>query len=385
MGLAVARELLERHPESAVEVLEKESAVATHQTGRNSGVLHSGLYYRPGSLKARTCQRGKALLERYARDRGVSFEVCGKVVVATHDGELGALERLAGNAEANGLDFHRLDRAGLREREPHVAGVAALHVPSSGIIDYRGVCEALALDLSGSGRGSVRTGQRVVGVDPGPSAAVRVQGGDPRHYDVVINCAGLHSDRVAKGAGVRPATRIVPFRGEYFRLRPDAEHLVRDLVYPVPDARFPFLGVHFTRMIGGGIECGPNAVFALAREGYAWSDVSVRDLASALSWPGTWRLFAKHWRVGLGEMHRSFSKRAFVRALQRLVPEIRAEHLERIPAGVRAQALQRSGELLDDFALQREGAVLHVLNAPSPAATASFAIAEAIVDELERP
>lgn len=385
VGLTVAWTLLQRDPDNQVTVLEKESGVARHQTGRNSGVIHSGLYYQPGSMKAQTCRRGKQLLENYCSERGIAMDRCGKVVVATTEAEIPRLDALQARASENGVEHQRIDADSLRQLEPHVNGIDALHVPESGIVDYLAVCESLAEELGASGRGTVQTGARVQSIQRGHRTRIKVHGAhDLIDSDLVVNCAGLHSDRVARSAGTRPTARIVPFRGEYYKLTPEAEHLVNDLIYPVPDPRFPFLGVHFTRMVNGGIECGPNAVFALAREGYGWTDVSPRDLYDAFSWPGTWRLFAKHWRTGLGETWRSFSKQAFVRALQRLVPAIRAEHLERIPAGVRAQALTRHGTLLDDFAIQSEGDVVHVLNAPSPAATASFAIAEHVVDQLPK-
>lgn len=382
VGLATARALLHRLPDASLTLLEKEDALASHQTGRNSGVVHSGLYYAPGSLKARTCLAGKALLEAFAAEHGIAHETCGKVVVATSEDELPRLARLQERAELHRIPHTPLDGAALRAIEPRASGVAAIHVHSTGIIDYPGVCRALAAELEATGRAEIRTGARVVRIEGPDAPVVHLEDGDRLPATRAINCAGLHSDRVATASGARPDTRIVPFRGEYFTLTAEAEHLVKHLIYPVPDPRFPFLGVHFTRMATGGIECGPNAVFALAREGYRWRDISPRDLASSLSWPGTWRLFARHWLTGLGEMHRSARKAAFVKALQRLIPDVRAEHLERIPAGVRAQALRRDGTLLDDFAVERRGNVLHVINAPSPAATASFAIAEHIVDEL---
>lgn len=385
IGLTVAWEALQRDPSHSVTLLEKESTVASHQTGRNSGVIHSGLYYKPGSLKAETCLHGKALLESFCRDHGVPMETCGKVVVATGEPELPRLDALEQRAHANGVQARRIDRDELRRLEPHVSGLAALHVPGTGIVDYPAVCQTLQHLIESSGRGSVRTGVQVSALRPSPTGTTvtaHLADGSSLEADRAINCAGLHCDRVARRSGASPTARIVPFRGEYFRLTPEAEPLVQNLIYPVPDPRFPFLGVHFTRMVGGGIECGPNAVFALAREGYTWGDISPRDLTSALSWPGTWRLFARHWKTGLGETRRSLSRAAFVRALQRLVPGIRKEHLIRIPAGVRAQALTRDGALLDDFALVSQGPVLHVLNAPSPAATASFAIAQKIADQL---
>ena len=385
IGLTVAWEVLQRHPEHMVTVLEKEPAVATHQTGRNSGVIHSGLYYAPGSLKAETCRLGKTLLEEFCSSHSVSMDRCGKVVVATDPSELPRLAVLEERANANGVSARRIDVDELRSLEPHVAGIAALHVPETGIVDYVGVCTTLETLILSSGRGSVHKGVEVLSLETSGTDTVsaRLKDGTLLQGTGAVNCAGLHCDRVAKRSGAAPAARIVPFRGEYFRLTEEAEHLVKNLIYPVPDPRFPFLGVHFTRMVGGGIECGPNAVFALAREGYSWSKVSPTDLGSALSWPGTWRLFAKHWKTGLGETWRSVSRAAFVKALSRLVPEIKKEHLIRIPAGVRAQALTRSGALLDDFALEQSGPVVHVLNAPSPAATASFAIARRIVDQLK--
>lgn len=384
IGLTVAWEVLQRHPEHRVTLLEKEAEVATHQTGRNSGVIHSGLYYAPGSLKAETCRHGKSLLEAFCSTHSVSMDRCGKVVVATDPSELPRLASLEERAAANGVFARRIDADELKELEPHAAGIAALHVPETGIVDYVGVCNTLVRLIEDSGRGTVRRGVEVIALDATTEAAVtaRLKDGSTVQGTAAVNCAGLHCDRVAKRSGASPSARIVPFRGEYFRLTKDAEHLVKHLIYPVPDPRFPFLGVHFTRMVDGGIECGPNAVFALAREGYTWGSLSPTDLASALSWPGTWRLFAKHWKTGLGETWRSVSRAAFVKALGRLVPEIKKEHLIRIPAGVRAQALTRGGALLDDFALEPQGPVVHVLNAPSPAATASFAIAERIVEQL---
>ncbi|QDV06626.1 L-2-hydroxyglutarate oxidase LhgO [Planctomycetes bacterium Poly30] len=385
LGLTAAWEALQRDSGTSVVVLEKESSVATHQTGRNSGVIHSGLYYQPGSMKAETCRSGKGLLEAFCQDHRVAMDRCGKVVVATDESELPRLATLEQRATANGVESRRIDLEELRSLEPHVAGIAALHVPETGIVDYLGVCKTLQRLIEATGRGTVRTGVEVSAFEPmpdGKSVKAHLADGSNLEGTHAVNCAGLHCDRLARRSGASPTARIVPFRGEYFRLVPDAEHLVRNLIYPVPAPRFPFLGVHFTRMVHGGIECGPNAVFALAREGYTWGDISARDLASAFSWPGTWRLFARHWKTGLGETRRSLSRAAFVKALQRLVPEIRQEHLIRIPAGVRAQALTRDGALLDDFALESQGPILHVLNAPSPAATASFAIARHILDRL---
>ncbi len=381
VGLATARELLVRHPRLRVSVLEKERDPALHQTGRNSGVVHSGLYYKPGSLKALTCRRGKALLEQFCRENGVAHERCGKVVVATREDELPRLANLAERAQANGVEHERIGPERLRELEPHSAGLAALHVPESGIVNYPGVCTALARQIRARG-GVLQLGVRVERLETSAHDVVLHLDRGIERAEAVINCAGLQSDQVARRSGADPGARIVPFRGEYYELLPEAEHLVRNLIYPVPDPRFPFLGVHFTRMVAGGVECGPNAVLALAREGYRWRDVDLGDLADAFTWPGTWRLFRAHWRTGLGETWRSLNKAAFVKALQRLVPEIRAEHLVRAPAGVRAQALTREGGLVDDFALVRQGPIVHVTNAPSPAATAALAIAERLADEV---
>lgn len=381
VGLATARELQTRHPGLRVSVLEKERELAVHQTGRNSGVVHSGLYYKPGSLKASTCRRGKQLLEEFCREQGVAHERCGKVVVATREDELPRLAALEERARANGVELRRVGPEELRELEPHAAGIAALHVPESGIVNYIGLCTALARLIRADG-GVIQLGVRVERMETTSHDVVLHLARGIERAEAVINCAGLQSDLVARRSGADPGARIVPFRGEYYELVPDAAHLVRNLIYPVPDPRFPFLGVHFTRMIAGGIECGPNAVFALAREGYRWRDIDLRDLADALSWPGTWRLFKQHWRTGLGETWRSVYKGAFVEALQRLVPEIQSAHLVRAPAGVRAQALTRAGGLVDDFALVRQGPIVHVTNAPSPAATASLAIAEHLADEL---
>lgn len=386
VGLSVARELLRRTRSATVTVFEKETAVGLHQTGRNSGVVHSGLYYAPHSLKARLCVRGRALLEAFCADNHLPHERCGKLVVAAAEHERARLRSLQARAASNGVDCTLLDAGELRSVEPHVTGIEALHVPSSGIVDYRAVAERLAGWLAAHERGAVHLASPVHQLRS-VNGAVRLTaaGRSTRTFDLVVNCAGLQSDRIARLANTPTRARIVPFRGEYYELTPDAQHLVRALVYPVPDPRFPFLGAHFTRMVGGGVECGPNAVFALSREGYRWRDVSPRDLAGALSYPGTLRLFAKHWRTGAGEAWRSLSKRAFVRALQRLVPAIRAEHLVRVPAGVRAQALARDGALVDDFVVERDGPMIHVLNAPSPAATAAFAIAEEIVGKHVLP
>lgn len=382
VGLAVARELLLRMPAWSVTVLEKEPGVGRHQSTHNSGVLHAGLYYQPGSLKARLAVTGIRMMTAFCREHGVAHEICGKVVVATDASELPALEKLWTRGETNGLrGLRKLGPAELREIEPNVAGVAAIHVPEEGIVDYGAVCTALqrAIEIGG---GSVRTSSRVRALHE-TATGWRVETNAGTHEcDYLVNCAGLFSDRVAELAGVKRDVRIVPFRGEYFLLRPSAQALVRHLVYPVPDARFPFLGVHFTRMIHGGVEAGPNAVLALAREGYSWGDFSARDLADALGFPGLWRFMRKYPTLCTEEVLRSVSKRRACRALQKLVPAITPPDLTPGGAGVRAQAMARDGTLLQDFCVVEKPRALHVLNAPSPAATASLAIAREIVGRV---
>lgn len=385
VGLAVAARLLETDAAARVVVFEKEAAIARHQTGRNSGVLHSGLYYRPGSSKATNCREGKALMEAFCREHGVPYEICGKVVVATEARHVSALDELEARGRANGVELERIDRARLAELEPHARGLEALHVREAGIVDYGAVCARLARFVGE--RGEVRTGARVAALERSErDVVVRVDGAaSPERFDLAVNCAGLFCDRVARASGLRWPQRILPFRGEYWELVDAARHLVRNLIYPTPDPRFPFLGAHFTRTTNGAVECGPNAVLAFAREGYRWRDVSVRDTLDALGYRGFQRLALRHPSTGLGEIVRSLSKAAFVRALQRLVPDVRAEHLVRAPAGVRAQTLSRDGSLVDDFVLRRDGAVVHVLNAPSPAATSSLAIARRVVELVTAP
>ncbi|WP_282947096.1 L-2-hydroxyglutarate oxidase [Cellulomonas endometrii] len=386
VGLAVAARLAARGDE--VTVLDKEHRLAQHQTGRNSGVIHSGLYYPPGSLKATMAAAGARSMTRYARERGVPVEICGKLVVATSASEVPGLEKLADRAVANGVPARRVDAAEAREYEPHVRAVAALRVESTGIVDYPAVCRALAEDITRAG-GRIVLGEEVVAARTVPDAPgtrgrveVRTTRAD-READALVVCAGLHADRVARACGLEPEARIVPFRGEYFELTHEAGELVRGLIYPVPDPRFPFLGVHLTRGVEGHVHAGPNAVLALAREGYTWTDVSPRDLADSLSWPGLWRLAARNVVPGAAEVGRSLSKQAFARSLARLVPGITAADLVPAPAGVRAQALRRDGGLVDDFLVQTSGRQVHVLNAPSPAATASLEIARHIVEQLD--
>jgi L-2-hydroxyglutarate oxidase len=374
LGLAVADRISLSRPGSQVTVVEKENRWAAHQTGRNSGVVHSGLYYKPGSHKATMCRRGAESMTRFAREEGVAVERCGKLVVATGTAEVPGLRALAERGLQNGLHVRELDPVAAREIEPHVACIAALHVQETAIIDYRGVCEALVRRLEAAGA-DLRLSTRVVGLREGPRTTAVETSTGVLQADAVVNCAGLQSDLIAALGGRRLPARIIPFRGEYFELRPQSRHLVRGLIYPVPDARFPFLGVHLTRMVGGGVHAGPNAVLALAREGYTWRTVDARELASTVAYPGFWRLASRHARTGLAEVTRSLSRRRFAESLQKLVPEIVLDDLVPAPAGVRAQAVLRNGALVEDFLVERQGRTVHVLNAPSPAATSALEIA----------
>lgn len=381
VGLATAFRLIERFPQCRVTILEKEPELAGHQTGHNSGVLHSGIYYKPGSLRALNCRAGKQAMEAFCEKEGIAYDLCGKVIVAVDESELPYLGRIYERGQANGVQCAMIDRVRLREIEPHAAGIRAIHVPEAGIIDYKQVCGKLAEKIRAAG-GVIRTSARVSGFQhTGGRMVIQSTAGDVE-AKYAVTCAGLHGDRVARLSGQDPESKIVPFRGEYYELKPEAEFLCRGLIYPVPDPKFPFLGVHFTRMIHGGVECGPNAVLAFAREGYRKTDVDLRDLVESLTYPGFLRMAAQNWKTGCGEMWRSFSKAAFVKALQRLIPEIRSEHLESAPAGVRAQALARDGRLIDDFLIKEGERIINVCNAPSPAATASLNIGRLIVDKL---
>jgi len=378
VGLATAYKLARRMPDSRITVLEKEPSVGRHQSGHNSGVLHSGLYYAPGSAKARLAVSGLREMIDFCREHSVRHEICGKIVVAVDESELPRLHALRDRGEQNGLQGVRLlTREQMREIEPHVGGVAALHVPQEGIVDYPKVCETLATDVTNHG-GRLLTGAKVTGLRSN-SGGWRIQSeAGEVEADFVINCAGLHCDRVAVLAGESRDVRIVPFRGEYYQIKPARQFLVRHLIYPVPDPQFPFLGVHFTRLIHGGVEAGPNAVLAFAREGYRKSDINPADLFDALSFGGLWRFLNRHRRMCWEEVRRSLSRRLFCESLQRLVPGIREEDLEPGGAGVRAQAMEADGTLVQDFRFATGRRSLHVLNAPSPAATASLAIGDEI-------
>jgi L-2-hydroxyglutarate oxidase len=385
LGLAVARELTVRRGH-AVTVLEKEAAWASHQTGRNSGVIHAGLYYKPGSLKARMCVAGNRSMAEFAKDRGIPLDICGKLVVAVDDSERPQLAALLDRARANGVPARMVSPAEAREYEPSVAPAAALRVESTAIISYRGVCESLAAELAESDV-TLHTGQRVTGIATvrgglGPEIVVQARSMEVR-ADALVNCAGLYSDRIARLAGLRPDVRIVPFRGEYYELRPARRSLVRGLIYPVPDPAFPFLGVHLTRMVDGSVHAGPNAVPALRREGYRWRDLSARDIADTVSYPGWWRLARRHYRAGAAEIARSLSAARFAASVARLVPAVAEADMVRAGAGVRAQVVTRSGALADDFLIQTAPHQVHVLNAPSPAATGAFEIARYVASQLE--
>ena len=382
VGLATAWRLQTMQPGSRVCLLEKEPEVGCHQSGHNSGVLHCGLYYKPGSTKAILAVRGIRQMVEFCREADIAHEVCGKLVVACNDTELGRLHKLEERGRQNGLEgIEFLGREAMLEREPNVGGIAALRVPQEGIVDYPAVCSELKRRITANG-GDVQTGARVTRLEQRGDEwiATTPKGEFAGRY--LVNCAGLHCDRVAGLAGEKRETRIVPFRGEYYKLVEGSEGLVRHLIYPVPDPQFPFLGVHFTRLIHGGTEAGPNAVLAFAREGYRKTDVNVRDLLDALTYSGLWRFVAKYPRMTALELWQSLSKRRFCKALQKLVPSIRVTDIEPGGAGVRAQAMAREGDLIQDFSLIQRPAALHVLNAPSPAATASLAIGEEIVRKI---
>jgi L-2-hydroxyglutarate oxidase len=385
IGLATALRIAQSHPDTRLLVLEKESQIAQHQTGHNSGVIHSGLYYRPGSVKAATCVTGRKALLEFCDRNAVPYQICGKIVVATSQDEVSRLEELHRRGLANGLEgLEVLAPEKLKEFEPHATGVKGLHVPETGIIDYKKVAEAYARNIRASG-GDIRTSHRVIAVlERNGEIVLQTSVGDYRTRHV-INCSGLQSDLVATmmRADDQPteeAHQIIPFRGEYYKLAPEKYFLVRNLIYPVPDPAFPFLGVHFTRMINGGVEAGPNAVFAFAREGYRKSDINLRDIRRTLFFKGFWAMAGKYWQTGFGELYRSLSKPAFVRALQKLLPEITERDLIPGGSGVRAQAVSAQGALVDDFVIRQSRDAIHVLNAPSPGATASLAIGQSIAE-----
>lgn len=387
VGLSAAYKLSQQFPDAKIVVLEKEQGVSQHQTGRNSGVIHSGIYYKPGSYKARLCVAGRDEIVAFAQAHNIAHDVCGKIIVAVTEDELPGLDKIFSHGTQNGLEkIKKIGEAEIRVIEPHCAGIAAIHVPYTGIIDYVGVCEKLAALITQRPHNRVLTGHAVLGLrnEGGQYAIATNRGTFAARY--LISCGGLHSDRLARMEGLRPSARIVGFRGDYYELTPAAHHKVRHLIYPVPNPNFPFLGVHFTRMVPssihpqGGVECGPNAVFTFKREGYDKTDFNLRDSLDALGFSGTWRLFAKHWRHGLDEYRRAFSKPRFLNTLQRLIPSLTMDDITPGRAGVRAMALQPDGAMVDDFSFAETARSIHVLNAPSPAATACLAIGSEIRD-----
>ena len=382
VGLATGYQLLQRFPTVQLLVLEKEAGPGRHQTGHNSGVLHCGLYYKPGSIKARLAVEGIRRMVDFCALHDVKYEVCGKVVIATEESEVPRLHGLLERGRANGLEgLELLDADGIHEFEPHAAGIAGIRVPQEGIVDFLAVAEAMTHEIASRG-GEIKFSSEVVGLKEGTGKWTILTTTGEYQADFLINCGGLQCDRLSRMAGAEDPCRIVPFRGEYYKIKPERQHLVRNLIYPVPDPNFPFLGVHFTRQIHGGIEAGPNAVLAFAREGYRSSDISFRDLVETLTFTGFWRFFLRYPKMCLKELAGSASKALFCRSLQRLVPEIQVGDLVQGGAGVRAQAMSRAGELVQDFHLSRQNRALHVLNAPSPAATASLAIADEILNEI---
>jgi L-2-hydroxyglutarate oxidase LhgO len=380
VGLSVAMEAVERFPSLRVGLVEKEAAVARHQTGHNSGVIHSGVYYKPGSLKAKNCVAGAAAMVRFCQDHGIPFEICGKVIVATSVSEMAGLNELRKRGVANGVPgIETIVPEQLKELEPHCSGIAALHIPGTGIVDYIAVARKYS-DIVRSKGGQVVTGCEVRTIRRSSNGIVLETNRGAVEAAWAVNCAGLHSDRIMRMAGDDNGLKIIPFRGEYFELIPEKEGLVKNLIYPVADPRFPFLGVHFTRKIHSGIEVGPNAVLAFKREGYSKTAFNMKDAFEAVSFPGFWRMASKYWSSGIAEYYRSLNKYALTTALQKLVPEVRAHDLKPGGAGVRAQAVDRNGRLLDDFSIMQSERIIHVCNVPSPAATASLIIGKQVIE-----
>ncbi|MDB4650207.1 L-2-hydroxyglutarate oxidase [Pirellulaceae bacterium] len=383
VGLAVGHRFSQRYPNKKIVVLEKEKQLAHHQTGHNSGVLHSGIYYKPGSLKAINCREGKVAMEQFCSEHGIDYDICGKVIVATSEEEIPRMEKIYQRGLDNGVACEIVPKERLNELEPYAAGIKAIHVPEAGIVNYKQVCEKLGELITQTG-GDILTDSKVIGIEHEAAKSVVKSTNGEVEAKLVVNCAGLHCDRVTKLGGSKPSAKIIPFRGEYFELKEDRKGLCKNLIYPVPDPSFPFLGVHFTRMIEGGVECGPNAVLAFAREGYKKLDINLYDLFESLTYPGFIKMSIKHMGMGLGEMWRSFSKAAFVKALQKLMPDIRKDDLVAAPAGIRAQAVTRDGGMVDDFLIDETEHMVNVNNAPSPAATASLNIGKSVVEKLAK-
>ena len=382
VGLATAYQLSQRYPLLSLAVVEKESHLAKHQTGHNSGVLHTGIYYKPGSLKATNCRNGKKAMEQFCREQGIEHELCGKIIVALKDEEVPRLQNIYQRGQQNGVQCKMISREEMLEIEPHVAGVQAIHVPECGIVNYKQVCLRLGELIAGKEENQILLGHPVTGIQNRSKSLIIQTNQAEIECKFAINCGGLHSDRITQLEGQKPPAKIIPFKGEYFELTKDAVHLCKNLIYPVPDPEFPFLGVHFTRMINGTVECGPNAVLAFGREAYGKFDFNLKDLLESIFYPGFQKMAMKHWKMGWGEMWRSYNKDAFVKALRRLIPEIETKHLTSAPAGIRAQAVSPKGTLVDDFLIQENDRFISVCNAPSPAATASLNIGTTIVDSL---
>lgn len=381
VGLATAFQLGQRYPAKRLVILEKEDRVAAHQTGRNSGVIHSGIYYKPGSLKATNCFAGRKALIAFCEQHGITHEVCGKVIVAVSENEREGLHRIYERGQQNGVACEKIGPERLAELEPHVAGIEALHVPEAGIVDYKGVSRKLAELIVAAG-GEIRLGAAVTNVTVGTDSVEIETSSGSVSADYLVNCAGLYADRVARMTGQDPGLQVVSFRGEYYELKPHAKHLCRDLIYPVPDPAYPFLGVHFTRMYDGAIECGPSAILGFAREGYTLGTVKAGELWEILRYKGFRALARKHWRKGVLELRQSISKSYYLSTLQRLIPEVRIEDIEPVPSGVRAQALKPDGSMVDDFLILELPRVVNVCNAASPAATASLNVGATILDRL---
>ena len=381
VGLATAYQLSQNFPDKKVVIVEKENALAKHQTGHNSGVLHSGIYYKPGSLKAINCRMGKQAMEAFCAEHEIEHELCGKVIVALNEEELPRMEKIYQRGMENGVNCEIIHRERLLEIEPHAAGLQAIHVPECGIVNFKQVCLRLG-EIIQEKNGQLLLGGGVKKIESALDEIVVHTPSDSIHTNYLINCAGLQSDRVTKLGGEQSPAKIVPFKGEYFELTDDSKHLCKNLIYPVPDPEFPFLGVHFTRMIDNSVECGPNAVLAFGREAYGKFDLNLKDLLDSILYPGFQKMAMKHWRMGWGEMWRSYNKGAFVKALQRLIPEIESKHLRAVPAGIRAQAVSPDGAMVDDFLIQENNRIINVCNAPSPAATASLNIGATIAENL---
>jgi L-2-hydroxyglutarate oxidase len=382
VGLATAYQLSQKFPKLSISVIEKESSLAKHQTGHNSGVLHTGIYYKPGSLKAINCRNGKQAMEQFCKEQGIDHELCGKIIVALNDDEVPRMHNIFQRGQENGVNCKIISRKEMLEIEPHVAGVQAIHVPECGIVNYKQVCLRLGEIIEEKDENKIFLGQQVTKIRNLATNLVIETDKQQIECKHLINCAGLHSDKLTKLGGQKPPAKIIPFKGEYFELKEDAKHLCKNLIYPVPDPAFPFLGVHFTRMIDNSVECGPNAVLAFGREAYGKFDLNLKDLLESIFYPGFQKMAMKHWRMGWGEIWRSYNKGAFVKALQRLIPEIEAKHLHSVPAGIRAQAVSPDGAMVDDFLIQKNNRIINVCNAPSPAATASLNIGATIAKNL---